>query len=173
MKSMLKKHNGMKIDRKGMICLFVLSAFLLAVSKFFLSRHQQTSTKRLPDQYHAQIPQKHSSVDKDGDGIDDQTDILQGALVYIRTKPKYKSKYYSTGYHDDRYGVCTDVVAFAMRNAGYDLMELVDEDIKAYPDDYNIESPDKNIDFRRVQNLKIWLKNNAVSLTTDLSDIEA
>lgn len=52
-------------------------------------------------------------------------------------------------------------------------MELVDEDIKAYPDDYNIESPDKNIDFRRVRNLKIWLKNNAVSLTTNLSDIEA
>ena len=59
-----------------------------------------------------------------------------------------------------------------MRGAGYDLMELVDEDIKAHPGDYNIENPDKNIDFRRVQNLKVWFKNNAVSLTTDLSDIE-
>ena len=40
----------------------------------------------------------HSSVDKDGDGIDDQTDILQGARDYISTNPVYKSKYYSTGY---------------------------------------------------------------------------
>lgn len=45
------------------------------------------------------IPDIHSSVDKDGDGIDDQTDILQGARDYIATKPVYKSKYYNTGYH--------------------------------------------------------------------------
>ena len=55
----------------------------------------------------------YSSVDKDGDGIDDQTDILQGAREYIATKPVYKSKYYSTGYPDDQYGVCTDLVANA------------------------------------------------------------
>ena len=59
----------------------------------------------------------HSSVDKDGDGIDDQTDILQGAREYIATKPVYKSKYYSTGYPDDEYGVCTDLVANALRSA--------------------------------------------------------
>lgn len=32
-----------------------------------------------------------SSVDKDGDGIDDQNDILQNARAYIATKPAYKS----------------------------------------------------------------------------------
>ena len=159
--------------KKGMRCLFILIAFLLVVIAFLLLRHQRTSTRRLPDRYHAQIPQFHSSVDKDGDGIDDQTDILEGTLAYISTEPKYKSRYYSTGYPDDGYGVCTDVVSFAMRDAGYDLMELVEEDIKAHPDEYNIETPDKNIDFRRMQNLKVWFKNNAVSLTTDLSDIEA
>ena len=90
----------------------------------------------------------HSSVDKDGDGIDDQTDILQGARDYISTNPVYKSKYYSTGsYPDDKYGVCTDVVANAMKSAGYDLMELVNADILADPEDYNIEEPDINIDF--------------------------
>ena len=44
-------------------------------------------------------------TDKDGDGIDDQADILQSALDYIAAKPKYKSKYYQTGYPDDGYGV--------------------------------------------------------------------
>lgn len=51
-----------------------------------------------------------SAVDQDGDGIDDQTDLLNSVRAYIETKPKYKSKYYSTGYPDDEYGVCTDVV---------------------------------------------------------------
>ena len=50
-------------------------------------------------------------VDMDGDGIDDQTDILQGARAYIASNPVYKSRYYETGYPDDQYGVCTDVVA--------------------------------------------------------------
>ena len=113
-----------------------------------------------------------SNVDKDNDGIDDQTDILNSVLEYIATKPKYKSKYYASGYPDDFYGVCTDVVAFGLKGAGYDLMELVNEDIKNNKNDYNIETIDKNIDFRRVQNLKVYFKNNAISLTTDIYDID-
>lgn len=113
-----------------------------------------------------------SSIDKDNDGIDDQTDILNNARDYIKTKPKYKSKYYTTGYPNDEYGVCTDVVAFALKDAGYDLMELVNEDIKANKDLYNIDTIDKKIDFRRVQNLKIYLDNNAISLTTDINKID-
>ncbi len=117
------------------------------------------------------IPDIRSSVDKDQDGIDDQTDILQGARDYIATKPVYKSKYYSTGYPDDGYGVCTDVVANAMRSAGYDLMELVYSDIIANPWAYDIAQPDKHIDFRRVKNLKVYFARTAVSLTTDIYDI--
>ena len=113
-----------------------------------------------------------SKTDKDGDGIDDQTDILNNARAYIKTKPKYKSKYYTTGYPNDEYGVCTDVVAFALKGAGYDLMELVNEDIEANKDLYNIDTIDKKIDFRRVQNLKIYLDNNAISLTTDINKID-
>lgn len=113
-----------------------------------------------------------SNIDKDNDGIDDQTDILDGAKKYISTKPKYKSKYYNTGYPNDGYGVCTDVVAFALKDAGYDLQSLVNEHILANKDLYDIEVVDKNIDFRRVKNLKIYLDYNAQSLTTDINDIE-
>lgn len=113
-----------------------------------------------------------SSVDKDNDGIDDQTDILNNVRNYIATKPKYKSKYYGTGYPDDEYGVCVDVVAFGLKDAGYDLMELVNEDIKNNRENYNIEVIDKNIDFRRVGNLNTYFKNNSISLTTDLEKIE-
>lgn len=113
-----------------------------------------------------------SNIDKDNDGIDDQTDILDGAKKYISMKPKYKSKYYNTGYPNDGYGVCTDVVAFALKDAGYDLQSLVNEHILANKDLYDIEVVDKNIDFRRVKNLKIYLDYNAQSLTTDINDIE-
>ena len=112
-----------------------------------------------------------SSVDLDNDGIDDQTDILNNVRTYIATKPKYKSKYYDTGYPNDNYGVCTDVVAFGLKDAGYDLQELVDQDIRENRSKYNIKTVDKNIDFRRVRNLKIYFDNYAISLSTSLDDI--
>lgn len=114
-----------------------------------------------------------SSIDKDNDGIDDQTDILNNVREYVKTKPKYKSKYYSTGYSNDEYGVCSDVVAFGLLNAGYNLMELVNEDIINNKDQYNIEVVDKNIDFRRVRNLKIYFERNSINLTTNINDISS
>lgn len=113
-----------------------------------------------------------SSIDKDNDGIDDQTDILINTRKYIATKPKYKSKYYGTGYPDDNYGVCTDVVAFALKDAGYDLRELVNNYVKENRNLYDIDVIDKNIDFRRVLNLKTYFDYNAISLTTDVLRIE-
>ena len=113
-----------------------------------------------------------SNIDFDNDGIDDQTDVLDGVKNYVARNPKYKSKYYEKGYPNDEYGVCTDVVAFGLNNAGYDLRKLVNEDIKNNIDSYNIEVIDKNIDFRRVKNLKIYFERNAISLTTDVSKIE-
>lgn len=114
-----------------------------------------------------------SSIDKDNDGIDDQTDILNNVREYVKTKPKYKSKYYSTGYSNDEYGVCSDVVAFGLLNAGYNLMEQVNKDIINNKDQYNIEVVDKNIDFRRVRNLKIYFERNSINLTTNINDISS
>lgn len=113
-----------------------------------------------------------SNIDKDNDSIDDQTDILNNARAYIKTKPKYKSKYYETGYPNDEYGVCTDVIAFSLKDAGYDLRELVYEHISSNKELYDIDVIDKNIDFRRVKNLKIYFDNTALCLTTDINDIE-
>ena len=112
-----------------------------------------------------------SEVDMDNDGIDDATDILTNARTYIAKKPKYKSKYYGSGYPDDNYGVCTDVIAYSLKNSGYDLMKLVNEDIVNNKELYNISQVDKNIDFRRVVNLKIYFDRHAISLTTDTNKI--
>ena len=113
-----------------------------------------------------------SQFDQDNDGIDDQSDILQNVRAYITTKPKYKSQYYGSGYPDDGYGVCSDVVGFGLLNAGYNLKELVNEDILLHRDDYQIDVVDKNIDFRRVRNLKIYFDHQALSLTQDIHQIE-
>ena len=113
-----------------------------------------------------------SKVDKDGDGIDDQTDFLQNVRKYISKKPKYKSEYYAGGYPTGEYGVCTDVIAVAALNTGYDLRTLVNEDIKSRKEDYDIDIIDIDIDFRRAKNLNEYLEKNAIVLTTDLSKIE-
>ena len=62
-------------------------------------------------------------------------------------------------------------MAFGLLGAGYDLRELVNEDIKNNPEKYNIKVRDKNIDYRRVRNLLIYLEGNSINLTTDINNI--
>lgn len=161
---------GFKIKSVAVIAIIAAMVFTGA-GIYGIKAFQGTSAERLPDLYEGTITPYISVVDADGDGIDDQTDILESAVNYIETKPKYKSKYYQTGYPDDGYGVCTDVVANALRGAGYDLMSMVDKDICLDPEAYGITEPDKNIDFRRVKNLSTFFERNAAVLTTDVSNI--
>lgn len=155
---------------KQVLKILAAAAIVLAVA-FILGRVLSGAGGVLPG--HADEVEVYvSSVDQDQDGIDDQTDILESAIAYVGTKPRYKSKYYAGGYPDDGYGVCTDVVANALRGAGYDLKELVSQDIREHPESYDIEEPDSNIDFRRVRNLRVYFANTAISLTTDPADHE-
>ena len=158
------------MKRKRLIILIVITIVLLIILYFLyylnFIPHRKYNNKFF------NIKTYVSDIDKDNDGIDDQTDILMNARKYISTRPKYKSKYYDNGYPDDEYGVCTDVVAFALKDAGYDLRELVNEHIKANRNLYDIDVIDKSIDFRRVSNLKIYFDYNAIKLTTDIKKIE-
>lgn len=147
-------------------CLILVCAIFYVLYEYhYLPHHQYDNADFHIEPYISQI-------DKDNDGIDDQSDILQNVRQYISTKPKYKSQYYASGYPDDGYGVCSDVVAFGLLAAGYDLQELVHEDIITHRHDYQIDIVDKHIDFRRVRNLKIYFEHNALSLTQDIYDIE-
>ena len=114
-----------------------------------------------------------SAVDYNKNGADDYTDILLGARADAINRPTYKSVYYSDAYPPDDIGVCTDVVWRAFKNAGYSLRDMVDNDIINRPEAYTrIEHRDNNIDFRRVYNLHVFFKEHAISLTTDINDIE-
>ena len=114
-----------------------------------------------------------SNIDFDNDGVDDYTDIMLGARKDAENCPTYKSAYYAGGYPPDDEGVCTDVVWRAFKNAGYNLKDLIDEDIKNNTSEYPrvAGKPDPNIDFRRVPNLISFFSRNAISLSTDLSQI--
>ena len=157
--------------KKGIIVGFLITIVIIIITIYILL-YNKIDIKNYYTNEDFNISNYISNVDKDGDGIDDQSDILQNVREYISTKPKYKSKYYDTGYPDDEYGVCTDVIAFGLLGAGYDLMELVNEDIVNHPLDYDITNVDKNIDYRRVRNLKIYFDRKAISLTTDVNEIE-
>ena len=113
-----------------------------------------------------------SSVDYNGNGTDDYTDILQGARKDAQNRPTYDGSYYAGGYPPDDIGVCTDVVWRAFKNAGYSLRDMVDKDIRTRPEAYpKIETPDNNIDFRRVRNLRIFFDTYAIALTLDIDEI--
>ena len=166
MKRSKKKNRGIRVLGS------VIVAIALAVAAYFAYRYNYLFHFKFTDE-HFGIERKRSSIDADNDGIEDYEDVLLSAKEYIATNPKYKSEYYENGYPDDEYGVCTDVVGFAFLNAGYNLRELVDEDIRNHPEDYAIDKPDSKIDFRRVVNLKVYFDHTAESLTTDYNDYEA
>ena len=116
-----------------------------------------------------------SPLDADGDGLDDGADIMLGARRYIRTNPVYAPGYFDGGYPPDGHGVCADVVWRALDAAGYDLKALIDRDIAADQEAYNLAAgrPDLNIDFRRVVNIETYLRRHGLSLTLDTGDLEA
>ena len=81
-----------KSERKRMLCVSLAAGAILlcGVLLVLLMRYQHTSAVRPQDQYVGQIPDFYSTVDADGDGVDDQTDVLDNALAYVETRPKYK-----------------------------------------------------------------------------------
>ncbi|MEM8953756.1 MAG: DUF1287 domain-containing protein [Verrucomicrobiota bacterium] len=90
--------------------------------------------------------------------------------------PAYVSLNYPNGDVPNDRGVCTDVVIRALRKAGIDLQKEVHEDMKvnfsAYPKNWGLTRPDKNIDHRRVPNLMaFWKRKNLdLPITEDPGD---
>jgi len=108
-------------------------------------------------------------VDKDSDGLDDYTDILEGARAQIGIVTEYDTSYYQDAYPPENSGVCADVIWRALEKAGYDFKDIIDEDMALYPEDYIQDPvPDTNINFRRVRNIKVFLDKYAENLTTEV-----
>lgn len=131
----------------------------------------------IPKQYYKasdfKIKTIYSKSDYNDNHIDDYSDFVLGARKDAKRKPTYISKYYDTSYPPSNEGVCTDVIWRAFKEAGYSLRDMIDQDIKNYPEDYpNVKTRDKNIDFRRVMNQKSFFSKYAKSYTLDYKKIE-
>jgi uncharacterized protein len=89
--------------------------------------------------------------------------------VTLAYDPAYVSLAYPNGDVPADRGVCTDVLVRALRVAfSADLQKLVHEDMRghfsAYPKQWGLSKPDRNIDHRRVPNLRAYLKRRGCEL---------
>jgi uncharacterized protein YijF (DUF1287 family) len=89
--------------------------------------------------------------------------------VTLSYDPAYVKLSYPDGDIPRERGVCTDVLIRALRDAlSADLQKLVHEDMRAnfsaYPKIWNLTRPDRNIDHRRVPNLRIYFKRRGFEL---------
>lgn len=89
---------------------------------------------------------------------------------------------YDSGYYDLTYpggdlpsdkGNCTDLVVRSYRVLGFDLQELVHEDMKEhfrlYPQLWELKGPDTNIDHRRVPNLQRYFARSGAELESSVA----
>jgi len=98
--------------------------------------------------------------------------LSEAAIGRTKYDVTYDPAYFSIDYPNgdvpsDR-GVCSDVVIRSYRELGIDLQKLVHEDMKKsfnkYPQIWGLSSPDKNIDHRRVPNLRTFFKRHGTEL---------
>ncbi len=102
--------------------------------------------------------------------------ILLGARQEVKNKTFYNASYHAIDYPggdvSSDYGACTDVVIRAFRNAGYDLQQLIHEDMTAnfslYPARWGLTAPDPNIDHRRVPNQIQFFKRFGLELPVEV-----
>jgi uncharacterized protein YijF (DUF1287 family) len=116
------------------------------------------------------VRQVVSAQDQNNNGISDSLDIVNGARSEVKRHTRYDSSYYQGGYPPEGKGACTDLVWRALQAAGYNLKQMVDDDIRRAPAAYGADGrqPDPNIDFRRVTNLQIYFSRHAQVLTNKL-----
>jgi len=99
--------------------------------------------------------------------------LIAAARQQVGVTTRYDSAYTSLGFPNGDVprtkGVCTDVVIRAYRDAfGLDLQALVNADMRsafaAYPRKWGLAGPDRNIDHRRVPNLRTWFARHHAEL---------
>jgi len=94
---------------------------------------------------------------------------LERTKASVRYDPAYVSLSYPGGDVPADTGVCTDVIIRTYRNAfNFDFQKAIHEDMranfKAYPKNWGLKRPDKNIDHRRVPNIERFLKRKGAAL---------
>ena len=116
------------------------------------------------------------TADRKGEPLNFSDNLVEAALERTTHKVRYDGSYQRLGYPNgdvaDNIGVCTDVIIRAYRKLGIDLQKDVHEDMRnyfsVYPKNWGLKHPDKNIDHRRVPNLrKLFSRKGQVLKVSD------
>lgn len=102
----------------------------------------------------------------------DNAAIVAGAKAQIGKTLYYDGSYQKIDYPNGdvplERGVCSDVVIRALRHSGEDLQQKIHLDMRAnfsrYPALWGLKAPDRNIDHRRVPNIRAYLTRHHRSL---------
>jgi uncharacterized protein YijF (DUF1287 family) len=106
--------------------------------------------------------------------------LVAAAVERTSHEVEYDASYFKLDYPGgdvpEGKGVCTDEVIRSYRALGVDLQKEVHEDMAAnfarYPTTFNLKSTDRNIDHRRVPNLRVFFgrKGKSLPVTQDAAD---
>ena len=177
------KKNKKRINIKHfliiILILIIVIAVIISINEFSFKKEYEPPTAlkdELPRFRLIDMDNIGITGDEDNDGINDQKDILSGARKQLE-KParnifleENEPNYYQGGDPPENLAISTDIIARAFREAGFDLRELVYEDIKENFDQYPLKKNwgqtvcDPDIDYRRIQNLEVFFRRNAKSL---------
>lgn len=103
---------------------------------------------------------------------DIQKEIVLECMALLEKDIEYGYVVYpDVGYPQENIWISTDVISVVLNEVGYDLMELIYEDMKNHKEDYpmdikNRSEPIKYIDFRDVFFQEQFFKRNALELET-------
>lgn len=105
--------------------------------------------------------------------------LVDAAIERTKQEVNYDGSYFSIAYPNGdvppNLGVCTDVIIRSYRAVGTDLQRLVHEDMLVHFNEYpskriwGLSRTDKNIDHRRVPNLKVFFSRKGKSLPVSRS----
>lgn len=174
------------------LILIIIMAIVISINEFSFKKEYRPATvlaEELPRFRLIDMDNTGITGDMDRDGINDQKDILEGARKQLE-KParniileENEPNYYRGGDPPEDLAISTDIIARAFMEAGFDLRELVYEDLKENFDRYPVKEIwgqtvcDPDIDYRRIQNLEVFFMRNAKHLDivfkdSDISNLE-
>ncbi len=172
-----------KVKKRLTIALLIILLIILGVVGYFTAQYSIAYNEELKpidktkEYYNITdfgIEELKSEKDFNENGIDDYTDILEGAKKYATFNQKYEVNYYAGGYPPiEKEGSAADLIWYALKNAGYSLKDLVSNDVQKTlgTGTYYIEDVDSNIDFRRIRNQETFFIRYAKKLDTDFYQI--
>ncbi len=164
-----------------LIFVFIILVAVISTTQFTLKKDHEPPTalsEYLPRYRLIDMDNLHLQTNISKEKANILKKVLEGAKKQVRIQSKNifiegsgQSNYYQGGDPPLEWAISTDIVARAYMEAGIDLRVLINEDIKENYAEYPLRAiwgqsyPDIDIDYRRIQNMEVFFKRKADSIT--------